>query len=235
MRTLASLEHYVLLCSDARVVLHQYMTGRYAARVASGEVSVEVTTDYPWDGTVTIRIAGAPGGRWELAVRVPHWAQQPTLTVNGAAVDTAPADGWWVVRREWTDGDEVLLVLPMEPRLTVADLRLDAARGAVAVEYGPLVYCLEAVDNPGHRLDDLTVDTAVAPKVVPMDGTLGGAATIQTAGRVRLRTGEGWWPYRPADASARAEPGETVALTAVPYYTWGNREPGAMRIWVPTT
>ena len=109
----------------------------------------------------------------ELALRVPHWAEQPTLTVNGTAVDTAPTDGWWVEDREWNDGDEVVLVLPLGPRFTVADARLDAARGAVAIEYGPLVYCLEAVDNPGHRLDDLTVDTAVAPKVAPVDETLG--------------------------------------------------------------
>ena len=229
MRTLASLEHYVLLGSDTHVVLHQYMTGRYAARLASGEVWMEVTTDYPWDGTVTIRIAAAPAGWWELALRVPHWAEQPTLTVNGIAADTAPVDGWWVVGREWSDGDEVVLVLPLEPRFTVADPRLDATRGAVAVEYGPLVYCLEAVDNPGHRLDDLTVDAAVAPKVLPVDGTLGGAATIRIAGRVRPRTGASWWPYSLAGAPAGDEPGKSV-----PYYTWGNREPGAMRIWVHT-
>ena len=89
-------------------------------------------------------------------------------------MDTTPSDGWWVVGRQWNDGDEVVLVLPLEPRFTVADPRLDAARGAVAVEYGPLVYCLEAVDNPGHRLDDLTVDTAVAAEVVPTDGPLQG-------------------------------------------------------------
>jgi uncharacterized protein len=234
MRTLASLEHYVLLGSEARVLLHQYMSGRYAASVAGRELWMEVTTDYPWDGTVTIRVAEAPAGPWELALRVPHWAEQPTLTVNGTAVDTAPADGWWVVGREWNDGDEVVLVLPLEPRFTVADPRLDVARGAVAVEYGPLVYCLEAVDNPGHRLDDLTVDTAVAPKVAAVDDTLGGVATVRTAGRVRPRTGASWWPYSLAGAPARDEFGESVPLTAVPYYAWGNRGPGAMRIWVPT-
>jgi uncharacterized protein len=234
MRTLASLQHYVLLSSEARAVLHQYMAGRYAASVAGGEVWMEVTTDYPWDDTVTIRITRAPAGRWELALRVPHWAQQPTLSVNGTAVDSGPTDGWWVVGREWNDGDEVVLVLPLEPRFTVADQRLDAARGAVAVEYGPLVYCLEAVDNPGHRLDDLTVDTAVAPEVVSVDGPLGGVAIIRTAGRVRPRAGASWWPYRPAGEPAGDEPGESVPLTGVPYYTWGNREPGAMRIWVPT-
>jgi hypothetical protein len=233
MRTLASLQHYVLLSNDAGAVVHQYMTGRYAASVAGGEVWMEVTTDYPWDGTVTIQVAEAPAGRWELALRVPHWAEQPTLTVNGAAVDTAPADGWWVVDREWNDGDEVVLVLPLEPRFTVADRRLDAARGAVAIEYGPLVYCLEAVDNPGHRLDDLTVDPAVAPEIVSVDGTLGGVAIIRATGRVRPRAGASWWPYRPAGGPAGDESGELVPLTAVPYYSWGNREPGAMRIWVP--
>jgi uncharacterized protein len=235
MRTLASLQHYVLLGSDTRAVLHQYMSGRYAAGLASGEVWIEVTTDYPWDGSVTIRVATAPAGPWELALRVPHWAEAPTLTVNGVAVDSAPADGWWVVDREWNDGDEAVLVLPLEPRFTAGDPRLDAARGAVAVEYGPLVYCLEAVDNSGHRLDDLTVDTAGAPKVLPVDGALGGAATIRTAGRVRPRTGASWWPYRLAGAPAGDQPRESVPLTAVPYYTWGNRGPGAMRIWMPTT
>jgi DUF1680 family protein len=234
MRTLASLQHYVLLSSEARAVLHQYMAGRYAASVAGGEVWMEVTTDYPWDDTVTIRITRAPAGRWELALRVPHWAQQPTLSVNGTAVDSGPTDGWWVVGREWNDGDEVVLVLPLEPRFTVADQRLDAARGAVAIEYGPLVYCLEAVDNPGHRLDDLTVDTTVAPEVASVDDTLGGVAIIRTAGRVRPWAGASWWPYRPAAGPAGDEPGELVPLTAAPYYTWGNREPGAMRIWVPT-
>ena len=234
MRILASLQHYVLLGGEARAVLHQYVTGRYAAAVAGGEVWLEVTTDYPWEGTVTIRVSEAPVGRWELALRVPHWAEQPTLTVNGTAVDTAPADGWWVVSRQWNDGDEVVLVLPLEPRFTVADPRLDAARGAVAVEYGPLVYCLEAVDNPGHRLDDLCVDTAVAPEVIAADGTLGGVAIIRTGGRVRPRTTASWWPYRLAGAPAGDEPKDSLRLTAVPYYTWGNREPGAMRIWLPT-
>ena len=185
MRILASLQHYVLLGGEARAVLHQYMTGRYAAAVAGGEVWLEVTTDYPWEGTVTIRVSEAPVGRWELALRVPHWAEQPALTVNGTAVDTAPADGWWVVSRQWNEGDEMVLVLPLEPRFTVADPRLDAARGAVAVEYGPLVYCLEAVDNPGHRLDDLCVDTAVAPEVLAVEGALEGVAIIRTGGRVR--------------------------------------------------
>jgi uncharacterized protein len=125
-------------------------------------------------------------------------------------------------------------VLPVEPRFTAADPRLDTTRGAVAVEHGPLVYCLEAVDNPGHRLDDITIDTAVAPEVVPVNGQLGAIATVRAGGRVRPRTSTSWWPYSRAGVPAGNETGLSVPLTAVPYYTWGNRELGAMRIWVPT-
>jgi uncharacterized protein len=233
MRTLASLEHYVLLGSPTRAVLHQYMTGQFTAELAEGEVVLEVTTDYPWDGTVTVLIASAPDRPWELALRVPDWAERPSLTVNGGESGSSPADGWWTVQREWHEGDEVVLVLPLQPRFTTADPRVDAARGTVALEYGPLVYCLEAVDNPGHRLDDITIDTGMTPKVVPGDGLLADVATIRTTGQVRARPNSSWWwPYRPAGRAP--ETGEPTTLNAVPYYTWGNREQGAMRIWVPT-
>ena len=232
MRTLASLEHYVLLGSPTRAVLHQYVSGRYAVELAEGEVVVEVATDYPWDGTVTVRIASAPYGPWELALRIPDWAERPTLAVNGREVASSPADGWWVVGREWQNGDEVVLLLPLQPRYTTADSRLDAARGTVALEYGPLVYCLEAVDNPSHRLDDITIDTSTTAEVVPGEGILAGVATIRTMGHVRARDSS-WWPYRPATARS-AETREPTMLNAVPYYTWGNRAQGAMRIWVPT-
>ena len=156
------------------------------------------------------------------------------LTVNGTAVDTARTDGWWVEDREWNDGDEVVLVLPLEPRFTVADARLDAARGAVAIEYGPLVYCLEAVDKPRTPTGRPHRRHRCRPQGGSCRRDAGGVATIRTEGRVRPRTDQSWWPYRLGDAPARDELGESVALTAVPYYTWGNCAPGAMRIWVPT-
>ena len=108
----------------------------------------------------------------------------------------------------WRQGDEVVLVLPLQPRYTTADPRVDAARGTVALEYGPLVYCLEAVDNPGHRLDDITIDTATTPEVVPAEGLLAGVASIRTTGQVRARPNSLWWPYRPSGGPA-AETGGT--------------------------
>ncbi|GAA1434668.1 glycoside hydrolase family 127 protein [Microlunatus lacustris] len=234
MRLLASLEHYVLLSDERSLALHQYMTGTFAAEVAGGEARVAVTTDYPWDGAVSVRVEDGPDTSWTLALRVPGWAEGATLAVNGDAVEGAAADGWWRVERPWTAGDEVVLQLPLEPRLTAADPRLDVDRGCVAVERGPLVYCLEGVDHDGRRLDDLVLATDQPLETAAEDAELGPVVLVRATGAVRGRPAASWWPYGSA-AAAAASTQEQVPITAVPYFAWGNRAEGAMRVWVPTT
>jgi DUF1680 family protein len=197
-------------------------------------VTLEVETDYPWSGAVAIRVVSTPTGSWALAVRVPDWAGGASLVVDGAAVQTAPTDGWWVVDRRWTVGDEIALTLPLEPRFTRADPRIDVARSSVALEYGPLVYCFEAADNTAHRLDDVAVDVTAPLQTGLADPALGAVTEIRVVGRARSHRPDAWWPYRPVDEE-QADPDSAITLTAVPYYTWGNRGAGAMRIWVPTT
>ncbi len=235
MRLVASLEHYVMLVGDAGLALHQYVEGNFTARVGGAEATLDVATDYPWDETVRVTVTHTPEKPWELALRVPEWASAATLTVDGVAVEEPAEGGWWRVTRSWRPGAVVVLTLPLAARFTNSDPRVDATRGAVAVERGPLVYCLEGVDHPGRRLDDLVVDPTVDPEVSAGHGVLGGVTILTLGGRVRFRpTGE-WWPYRPHAADVDAtDPTEQVQLTAVPYYTWGNRGAGAMRIWVPS-
>jgi DUF1680 family protein len=235
MRTLASLEHYVVLSSTSEVRLHQYIPGTYASAVGGGEASLRVDTDYPWDGRVRIVTESAPGGAWGLSLRVPHWATSCTLQVNGEPVATEEKDGWLTVTRDWAAGDEVLLDLPLDVRFTRADPRVDAARGAVALERGPLVYCLEAVDNPGQRLDDIVIDTSSDPVVERDETLLGGVTTIKAQAVGRPRPNGSWWPYSPdgAPATEAASGTEPTTLAAVPYFLWGNREEGAMRVWIP--
>jgi DUF1680 family protein len=233
MRTLASLEHYVVLSSPDAVLLHQYIPGVYAAAVAGGEASLRVETEYPWDGRVRVVTESTPGSRWGLRLRVPHWADGASVSVNGEPVELTPEDGWLTVTREWAAGDELVLELPLDPRFTRADPRVDADRGAVALEYGPLVYCLEAVDNPGQRLDDVVVDTTQTP-VVDRDSTLlGGVTTLRATGVRRARPDHGWWPYTSAAAADSTASSGDVTLAAVPYFAWGNRDQGAMRVWIP--
>ncbi len=237
MRTLASLEHYVVLSNDGEVKLHQYVTGSYGVAVAGGEATLRVETDYPWDGSIAVSTDAVPGGSWALRLRVPHWADGATLVVNGDAVAATPAEGWVSVEREWSAGDTLVLELPLEPRFVRADPRLDAARGCVALERGPLVYCLEAVDNAGHRLDDVVIDPATAPVVGPPVAELGGVPTLEVRAAVRT-VDRSWWPYPSLTAEGKVdgEPApstETTTLRAVPYFAWGNRAAGAMRVWVP--
>jgi hypothetical protein len=234
MRTLASLEHYVVLGSTSGLTLHQFVSGTWTTSVGSGDATVSVRTGYPWDGEVRVRVDASPG-TWGLTMRVPHWAGSATVTVNGEQVAAEPSEGWLTVTREWREGDELALELPLEARFTRADSRVDADRASVALERGPLVYCFESVDNPGQRLDDVVVDPAGAVAVAATDAELpADVVTLAARGRVQPRLVEGWWPY--PDASA-PEPGAgaEVTLTAVPYYVWGNRAEGAMRIWTPAT
>jgi DUF1680 family protein len=118
----------------------------------------------------------------------------------------------------------------------------------VALERGPLVHCLEQVDQPGvPGLDDIVLDLATELTVQHRPDLLGGVTTVVGSGRLRPRpAGQGWWPYRATrdterDNTAQARKGvdtltdTPVELTAIPYYAWANREDGSMRVWLPTS
>ncbi|MBW8764567.1 MAG: glycoside hydrolase family 127 protein, partial [Microbacterium sp.] len=141
-RTLASLSAYVATGDDDGLQLHQYASGTVEHRFDDGRsVALTVTTAYPHDGAVRVRIDHSVDRPWALSLRVPGWAAGATLTVG---TDARPVDpGVITERREWQAGDEVVLRLPMQPRFTFPDGRIDAVRGCVAVERGPLVFALE--------------------------------------------------------------------------------------------
>lgn len=214
MRTLGSLDHYVVLAEGDTAVVHQYLTGDYDV----AGTTVHVQTDYPWDGRVTV----TADADVRLRLRVPHWAE-------GATLDGAPAtatDGW--LETDLPAGGSVELLIPLDVRFTTPDPRVDAARGCVAIERGPLVYCIEGVDHDGRRLDDLQLVVGESTVGEPM-ADLGAVLPITLTGRALDHEQRSWWPY-----GNTARPAEDVTVTAVPYYAWGNRGEGAMRVWIPT-
>ncbi|MFF5338435.1 glycoside hydrolase family 127 protein [Streptomyces sp. NPDC013181] len=239
MRLLASLEHYTASGDGGGLQIHQYVTGRHTAEVHGAPVAVRAETDYPWDGRVTLTVEDAPADRaWTLSLRVPQWCTAHQVRIGDTVHDstTAPAtDGWLRLERRWAPGDRVVLDLRMEPRLTAADPRVDAVRGCVAIERGPLVYCVEQVDHPGGGLDDIVLDPTAPLTADHRPGLLGGVTAIVTAGHRRRVPDTGWWPYTPAGQEPPAPDGERVALTAIPYYAWANRQDGSMRVWLPTS
>lgn len=215
MRLLSSWPQYLATRDDTGIQIHQYAAGQIGARIAGGSVRLAVETDYPWHGRVAVQVLSTPDDPWTLSLRVPAWCPEATLGTPGAAA--APVGPGAVERhRRWRPGDTVVLDLGLAVRVTEPDPRLDAVRGCVALERGPLVYCLESADlPPGAELEDLEWDGHRSPVTVGRPD-LGDAAVGITV-PVRSRTTG------------------TTDLTAgaVPYFAWANRQVGAMRVWLP--
>jgi DUF1680 family protein len=229
MRLVASLGHYVATRDRAGLQLHLYGP----ARILAGSVALRMEGDYPWDGRVRLTIEKSEGAPWTLSLRVPGWCRRAVARINGRDVEGTPGtDGYLRLERAWAPGDSVQLDLAMEPRLVEAHPWVESIRGAVAIERGPLVYCLEQADHPAAPLGDLEID-ATAPVVAEWRGDLlEGVTVVRAAG---LHVDASAWRgrlYRPLDAAAPPAR-RRVELTAIPYYAWANREPGAMRVWIP--
>ena len=226
MRTLASLDSYLATTDDDGVQVHLYAP----SEIDAAGVRLTVGTDYPWDGRIRVRVDATPDGPWTLSLRVPGWAAGAGLTVAGEQ-QRATAGAYARVRRQWRAGEVAELVLPMDVRMVVADDRVDAVRGCVAVERGPLVYAVEQVDQPaGVTVDDVRLDLSGEPAAEFRPELLGGVTVVTLPGHAR-RHEPGTWPYSPAANAGGA--GEPVPLTAVPYCVWANRGIGAMRVWLP--
>ncbi|QYN32343.1 glycoside hydrolase family 127 protein [Pseudonocardia sp. DSM 110487] len=227
-RTLASLAAYVATVDDDGLQLHQYAPAAIRTTLPSGmAIALDVETGYPRDGVIRVRVREDAAAPWTLSLRVPAWAEGARLVVDGSEEAVTP--GTALVRRAFRAGDVVELHLPVTPRFTAADPRIDAVRGCLAVERGPEVLCLESVDlvaASAGRVDDISgvrLDPAVAPRDV--DGAV----------VVRLRRSPAHsrpWPYGGPDAEP-AGAGETFDVPLVPYHDWAERGPSTMRVWLP--
>lgn len=220
-RTFASVGAYVASTSGNTVHIHQFADSRITASLESGSATLRVTTEYPYDGTVRVEVESAQisddSAGFSLALRVPAWAAGATVSVDGGEsrsveVGEAVVDGL-------NAGAVVVLELPMDPRFTRADYRVDAVRGQVAVERGPLVYCLESTDL-GQTVNTATVSTANPPRYED------GKVLVEAA---NVSVEDAAWPYGVAGGSAS----EFKSVQLVPYATWGNRGQATMRVWIP--
>ncbi|HEU4899179.1 MAG TPA: beta-L-arabinofuranosidase domain-containing protein [Actinomycetota bacterium] len=224
MRTLASLEQYLATSDDTGVQLHQYAAADLTAQVAGGAVRLAVRTGYPWQGRVMVEVVEAPGRPWTLSLRVPQWCRSAALSGPDGAGPLAAGAGYAELTRRWTAGEVAALELELPVRVTEPHPRVDAVRGCVAVERGPLVYCLESADlPPGVALEDLRWDPRREPAEVPRPDLADAVVGIAVPVVRGLAAG--------GPAAADGETGLTAG--AVPYFAWANRGAGAMRVWIP--
>lgn len=225
-RTLASLTGYLATTTESGVQIHQYATMHAAVTLpGSGrQIELAVETRYPADGKIAVTVVRSDGAPWTLTLRVPAWAREGRLTLDGITQKVSP--GIVEVTRVFGAGDLILLELPMTPRWTYPDGRIDAVRGCVAVERGPEVMCLESVDLPaGLQIDTVRIDPSV-----PLEVNRGRVV----ARLLPVEQKDGEWPFSDTTrADVEVAAGHDCALVA--YNDWANRGPSTMRVWIPTT
>ena len=219
IRWMSELQDHVAAVRDDILQIGIYTN----ARITTGDLTLTVTTNYPWDGEVTLTVEQAPADERTIALRIPGWA-------SGAELDGRPVGaGWAAVRQTFRAGDVLRLTLPMAPRAHGSHPYLDATRGAIAVARGPLVYCVEQqdVDVP---VDDLLVSWREVAKATAR--TRDDHVVLELTGAVAPAPAPELYPViteAPGGSASR-----DVAVTLVPYFLWGNRQPLAMRVWLRT-
>lgn len=225
-RTLASLGHYTHSVLPDGVALHLYAACEIRVPIGDTRARIEVATDYPWDGKIVICIKPDAPAAFALRLRLPSWCDEPSARLNGEFISCATQrqNGYLVLNRTWQAGDTVVLDLPMPVVRVRANPRVTHARRRVALQRGPLVYCLEEIDN-GAGLDRLAL-----PREAPLqarfdDATLGGCVVIEGTGQRTRVVGE--------ELYSKAVPTvDTARLRAVPYALWANRGEGEMSVWI---
>jgi DUF1680 family protein len=233
-RLLASLGEYFYSAGVKSLWVHLFAQSAVNLQIDGSEVCLRQVTNYPWDGEVKFEIGVNQPQTFTLHLRVPGWCQGWKLSINGSPVNNPQpqANGYLTIEREWQTGDVVSYELEMPVQTIWAHPAIRGLQGRMALQRGPLVYCLEAADHQGVALECLALnpkDISLSEfKVEYLDNLLGGVCLLR--GQGRLIDEKDW-----AGKLYRGQPPSTepVELTAIPYYAWGNRAVGAMRVWIP--
>ncbi len=238
-RLVASLGSYIYAISDRSIYVNLFVGSSTNLSLANGSVNIKMTTNYPWDGKINLKIDPVKQSFFGLFLRIPGWVQGKTYTnglyeyanfkannytikVNGKEVVTKVESGYLVIEREWKMGDQVTYDLPMQVNRLVssADLKFDNNR--VAIQRGPIVYCVEGADNDNKAWNFIlpsTVDFEISDQTILDEPIKAISAMV---------------PLLSVSADGSSLQTEKKKITAIPYYTWANRGKNEMQVWLPT-
>jgi DUF1680 family protein len=211
-RFLPSIGQYVYAQSDNGIAVNQYMNGEAEFVVGSGlGVKLKQTTSFPWSGKVELTVDPESSGYFSILLRVPGWCRGFQVMVGGESLSGAEAlteQGYLVLGRNWSQGDTIVLELDMPVEMVRAKQEVQENRGRIAIQRGPIVYCIEQTDNVAASYDEYTFSTNESLQVEHMPELLGGVTVL------------------------RGKDGEGRPCQFIPYYAWDNREPGFMQVWI---
>ena len=228
-RLLTSLNQYIYTIHGDTLYTNLYIGSELTTQLGGTEVAIQQKSTYPWKGTVSMKINPAAEAEFGIALRIPSWSEGMEIRVNGEALNTAEniEQGYLVIRRLWSAGDIIEVHDPMETHRIYAHPNLRADAQKVTIQRGPLVYCLESIDN-GEPLSSISLKQD-GEFTAAFDETLLGGAVVIEADGVRVDQ-ESWSGGLYSREKASLQP---VKVKAVPYYLWGNRGSGEMKVWIP--
>ena len=235
-RFLPSVPGYVYATRDDSLYVNLFMEGTSDLNIGKNKVKLMQKTEYPFDGEIALTIAKG-GGNFAMKIRIPGWVRGDvvpsdlycfadnkqthyTVKVNGKVVESTIDKGYFTINRKWRKGDVVTVSLDMTPRLVAANDKVEADRGMLAIERGPLVYCAEWPDNEG--LDIFSILLPRNPKLAVTGRKAPGGGDVITAGVQKVAY----------DGDGRMVTTDAV-LNLIPYYAWANRGQGKMSVWLP--
>ncbi len=233
-RFIASVPNYAYATQQNDIYVNLYIQGKAEMQLAdSTTVTLEQTTGYPWNGKVAIRVTPDKEGEFAIRLRIPSWLKSApvasdlyaytdapkkyTLKVNGSSARAAEGDGYETIVRTWKAGDVIELDLPMDVRRIQANDSVEIDRGMLALERGPIVFCLEGKDQP---------DSTVFDKFIAPDAKIDAAYDARLLNGVMVLSGAA--KEVTTDGSVK-----DVTFRAIPYSTWNNRGADQMEVWIP--
>ena len=236
-RFLASISGYFYAQEGGNLYVNLYASGTADVQLDNGaKAKIEQTTNYPWDGDISIKVTPDRERQFAVRLRIPGWARNEaapsdlysfldreasvSVNVNGQPVPVAVQDGYVTISRTWKAGDTIKMELPMPVRRIIANEKVQADQGRVAIQRGPIVYCLEGVDQPGAVRNLLLRDDAKFDS--KFEASLLGGVTVLTTNATALTA-------RADGTVAESD----LAVKLIPYCTWANRGRTDMMVWIP--
>jgi DUF1680 family protein len=240
-RTFAALPGYLYGTSPSGVYVSLYHSSTLDWHLENGTgLQLSQQTNYPWDGAVSLTVTPATPSTFGVYLRIPGWSRKTKVTLNGKpAQGSDQPNEYFVIKREWKPGDTIRVEFDMNPQLVVANPRVREDLGRVAVQRGPLLYCLEQLDQAGREsVFDVSLLLGAEPakeftsQVRP--DMLGGITVLQHKGIATPKPLSKQPLYESLERPSLPA-GNEVDLTFIPYYAWANRLPGPMEVWIPYT
>ncbi|KAA3618923.1 MAG: glycoside hydrolase family 127 protein [Calditrichaeota bacterium] len=232
VRTMPAIPGYIYAQNDQSIFINLFISSNVRMKISGNNVAIQQKSDYPWNGDIEITVDPEKTSEFELKIRIPVWArgnpvpgdlytflneksEQVTLQINGTDFPLQLNEGYAIVHRKWQKRDRVKLILPMPVQRILAHENVTADRWKMALQRGPVVYCVEGADNDGQVLNMSLADETTFQIKFEKE-KLGGIVEL---------IGEA--------ISFDGKSKQSKNITAIPYFAWNHRGPNEMRVWIP--